>query len=318
MDNTVKLFTHTDLDGVGCAILAMMAYPNQIDIEYCEPNTIDDAVEEFFQSPQNQYTQVYITDLSIQEDLAKKIDQMSQKEQFFPKLHLIDHHKTALALNQYSWVKVYVNLHDDRPACATYLFYQHLMDQGLLTGDLEFFAEKVRRLDTWDWERNYNDILAKQLSDLLYILGRDRFIQKYTQAMPNTEVDLFNKTDQLLLQLEEERITSYIDLKQKQLIIKEVDDFSVGVVFAEQYRSQLGNQLAKRNPNLDFIIMINPAESMSFRGIKDNIDLSEIAQKYGGGGHKMASGSPLDEKVKQSVTDLILHLNDRSMGCNNK
>lgn len=42
----VKLFTHTDLDGIGCAILAKIAFKN-CDIEYCGYNDINDNVTDF-------------------------------------------------------------------------------------------------------------------------------------------------------------------------------------------------------------------------------------------------------------------------------
>ena len=43
----VKLFTHTDLDGVGCAVLAKFAFGNDVDIEYCNYDDIDSKVEDY-------------------------------------------------------------------------------------------------------------------------------------------------------------------------------------------------------------------------------------------------------------------------------
>lgn len=38
----IKLFTHTDLDGVGCAILAQLAFgKDNVDISYCNYDEID-------------------------------------------------------------------------------------------------------------------------------------------------------------------------------------------------------------------------------------------------------------------------------------
>ena len=31
----IKLITHTDLDGIGCAILAKIAFRDNVEIEYC-------------------------------------------------------------------------------------------------------------------------------------------------------------------------------------------------------------------------------------------------------------------------------------------
>ena len=40
----IKLFTHTDLDGIGCAILAMLAYED-VEIKYCNYDDINEKVE---------------------------------------------------------------------------------------------------------------------------------------------------------------------------------------------------------------------------------------------------------------------------------
>lgn len=41
-DMQYKLFTHTDLDGVGCAILAYLAFGREnVDVEYCNYNDVN-------------------------------------------------------------------------------------------------------------------------------------------------------------------------------------------------------------------------------------------------------------------------------------
>ena len=41
----IKLFTHTDLDGIGCAILAKLAFGEEVDIEYCDYDNINEKVK---------------------------------------------------------------------------------------------------------------------------------------------------------------------------------------------------------------------------------------------------------------------------------
>jgi oligoribonuclease NrnB/cAMP/cGMP phosphodiesterase (DHH superfamily) len=44
----IKLFTHTDLDGVGCAILAYLAFGKEnVAVEYCNYDDIDLRVSQF-------------------------------------------------------------------------------------------------------------------------------------------------------------------------------------------------------------------------------------------------------------------------------
>ena len=46
----IKLFTHTDLDGVSCEILGRIAFGEDIDVVRCGYGNIDDKVEEFINS----------------------------------------------------------------------------------------------------------------------------------------------------------------------------------------------------------------------------------------------------------------------------
>ena len=44
----IKLITHTDLDGIGCAILAKIAFRNNVEIEYCNnPDRATEALNRF-------------------------------------------------------------------------------------------------------------------------------------------------------------------------------------------------------------------------------------------------------------------------------
>ena len=98
---------------------------------------------------------------------------------------------------------------------------------------------------------------------------------------------------------------NYIDLKEKQMIKCFIKPYNVGVVFAENYRSLLGNELSKRHPELDLVIIINLSRSISYRTIKDDVDLSKFAYIYGGKGHQKASGSPLPSGLKELIIKTI-------------
>ena len=37
----VRLFSHSDLDGIGCAVLAKLAFGKDVDISYCDYENID-------------------------------------------------------------------------------------------------------------------------------------------------------------------------------------------------------------------------------------------------------------------------------------
>ena len=44
----IKLFTHTDMDGVGCAILAQLAFGKEnMDVSYCNYDDINKTVQDY-------------------------------------------------------------------------------------------------------------------------------------------------------------------------------------------------------------------------------------------------------------------------------
>jgi oligoribonuclease NrnB/cAMP/cGMP phosphodiesterase (DHH superfamily) len=89
------------------------------------------------------------------------------------------------------------------------------------------------------------------------------------------------------------------------MIEKNIGKYNVGIVFSEQYISELGNYLANKHNELDFIVLIG-SQSVSYRGIKDDIDLGLFAKQFGGGGHPKASGSQIVlEKQVRYIEDLF-------------
>lgn len=73
-----KLFTHTDLDGIGCAILARYVFHDYIHIEYCDYSSINDKVKKFLNERSNFECSITITDISVSEDLAYEITNNTQ------------------------------------------------------------------------------------------------------------------------------------------------------------------------------------------------------------------------------------------------
>ena len=172
---------------------------------------------------------------------------------------------------------------------------------------LKEFVDIVRKYDTWLWKEEYNDIIPKQWNDLFYILGRDRFIEETLYKIQIRDLE-FSNTDTLLLELEQEKIDKYTKEKSKNIIITNIQGCVVGIVFAEQYHSELGNRLSEKHQELDFIIIINMDKSVSYRTTKDYSHLgNDIAKIYGGGGHARAAGSPINNKIIENVIKVIFN-----------
>jgi len=309
----VKLFSHSDKDGVGCGVLAKQAFTN-VDIEYCDYDNINEKVENFYiGSSKNNYDMVFITDISVNEEVATIIEYYKDKT-YYPETILLDHHKTAEFLNKYNWCNVLENTNGEK-TCGTSLFYYYLMEKGFLQNsrawkwdrcsNLYSFVESVRKYDTYLWKTVYNEIEPKMWNDLLYIMGRDNFIEKIMDIVGFQHEFDFTEFDLKLLEYKQREIDSYIDAKDKDIIVADIQGYQAGVVFAERYVSELGNKLSELHPELDFITMINPSHSVSYRTVKKDVDLSAIAKVFGGGGHMAASGSPIDEVMRNRIIDLV-------------
>ena len=313
----IKLFTHTDTDGIGCAILAYLAFGrDNVDVECCNYDDVDEKVETLLSNSdlRNLYDKILITDISISEELAKAIDVWINPFN----IRLFDHHATALWLNKYDWCEVSVELNNIK-TCGTELFWKYLISHEYKfwnwdvnqKQNIKQFVEIVRNYDTWRWkELGEEGIVCKQVNDLFYIYGREEFIDwtlkrlKYYGSYP--EFPSFRDEDLLLLEQKQKDIDRYIEKKDKHLMVRtDAFGYTYGVIFAEQYFSELGNQLCELYPELDYIAMVDICDGkVSYRTVREDLDVGgTIAHSFGGGGHQKAAGSTFDG---WDVRDLVI------------
>jgi oligoribonuclease NrnB/cAMP/cGMP phosphodiesterase (DHH superfamily) len=289
----VKLFTDIDLDGLGCGLIAKIAFGEKADVFYCSYRILNQRVEAFIENKDKRDDEIYITDLAVNESVEKKLARRFQEGNH---VRMIDHHVTALHFNEYEWANVKPVYDSGKKTCATSLFYDYLLENQLISKNkaLEEFIELVRQYDTWEWDEN-NNIDAKRLNDLFYILKREKFEEEMLKRMTeNTQSFSLTEMENMLLDIEEQNITRYIHSKSRQVVQTFVDDFCVGIVHAEQYLSELGNALNNLYPHLDMVALLNMSgKKMGFRTIHDDINVAEYATSYGGGGHPKASGSEM-------------------------
>lgn len=298
----IKLFTHTDLDGVGCHVVANAFFgKDKVDATYCDYKNVDEKVMRFFESKEyEKYERIYITDISVTKETADAIAASGSRTA------LIDHHPTAEWMNkEYAWALVQPTWRSGFKTSGTDLFLSELSVsipiEDSVYAELLNFAEQVRRWDTWDWHNVYKEEFPKRLNNLMYLIGREKFLNRFSENLSLT----LSETEELILSLEEDKIQKYINKVAHTLVETEIQGLPAGVVFAESYTSELGNVLAERNPHLAFIAIISLlGGSVSYRGVRDDLDLGgDLAPLYGGGGHPKAAGSRLGEEIKAQVID---------------
>ena len=301
-----KLLSHNDLDGVGCGILAKLAFGDAVKVRYNSISGLNREVE-WFLANDDKNTFLFITDLSVNEK-----NEQSLKE-FYDnggKVQLIDHHKTALHFNDYDWGHVKVEDEEGKLTSATSLFYDYLISHKLIvpTSAITEFVELVRQYDTWEWEKNENQE-AQRLNALFYLVSIDEFEEKMISRLQTSDNFHFDEFEKKILDMEEDKIDRYIRRKRRELVQTQIDGLYAGVVYAESYHSELGNELGKEYPHLDYIAILNiGGKRMGFRTIHDHVDVSEVAGQYGGGGHAKASGCSLNEEAYKNFVTETFHL----------
>ena len=181
------------------------------------------------------------------------------------------------------------------------------MFDKFLNGTASEFANIVRKYDTWLWKTKYNDIFPKRLNDLLYIYGGDKFFSIIIDRLLLGK-DLIINEDYCILRIKEEEVKKYIETKEANMKKVEINGLTAGIVFAESNISELGNVICENNPDIDFAMIINIDKSISFRTVKDNVDVSEIAKSLNGGGHKKAAGAPILEEIKDRLIKELLKI----------
>ncbi|MBS4202167.1 oligoribonuclease [Bacillus sp. FJAT-49732] len=301
-----KLLSHTDLDGVGCGILAKLAFGKGVKVRYNSVSGLNREVEWFFEN-EDRNTFLFITDLSVNEENEKRLDAFYQAG---GKVQLLDHHITSVHFNDYEWGRVVVEDEDGKLTSATSLFYEYLVTNQLIEPSVavEEFVELVRQYDTWEWEKNDNH-QAHRLNALFFLVSIEEFEEKMISRLKSSTHFDFSEFEEKILEMEEHKIERYISRKKREIVQTKVGGLYAGVVYAESYHSELGNELGKEYPHLDYIAILNMGgKRVGFRTIHDHIDVSEVAGHFGGGGHAKASGCSLVEEAYKEFVLGTFHL----------
>ena len=304
------LISHiADLDGISPIILMNLL---GIDFEYelFEIGEINEFIREKIDSDYfDKYDYIYITDLSVSKDIARKIINSKYKEKF----KLFDHHKTAEWLNKYEFATVMEDV-DGFKECGTTLFYQYLIntfDKDILKKEnVVTYVECVREEDTWQFTELKED--ADNINNLLGFYGNDEFIELYTNKLKIQSTFYFDEYELKIINALNRNKHNYLESFKDKVIIKKIDNYNIGIIFAEQYRSSLGHYIAEvYKDKIDFVAIINFNRHISFRGIKD-IDISKFAEKFGGGGHPKACAMPLPNDIKEKIIEEIFNEDRKS------
>ena len=285
MPDTI-LLTHTDLDGLGCAVVFAAARPGQPPAELVENGFIDERVRAALEMGAD----VIVADHGIGASTAEQVDEFVAGGGSFA---LLDHHRSSAHLAGRPWATI------DEGRSATGLLFDHL---GRPAAQADF-AALVEDHDLW----RHADPRSARLAALVGLLGHERFLERFT-ADPRVG---FREGELLLLDTEDSRRESFLARKAEQARVVERAGVRWAVCYAEQYQSELAERLMT-TLGVTATAIVNPAKrTVSLRG--RGVDVSTVAQREGGGGHARAAaftfrGSALEaslERFERGLEDLL-------------
>lgn len=289
------LITHTDLDGISPIILLNLI-DKKFDYHCIDISEIPATFEELFKSNIKEYATIYIVDLTIPEMIYEELNKLNLNVLVF------DHHESHIFARKYPYATVEITL-DERPTCGTELFYNYLCKQtpALKKNNVDEYVEYVRQLDVYRFESD----IPRKLEAIRKMLGKNEFIKTITRRLKkDKEHFTFTAFENRYYKLNTSVVERYIQLKEKEMMRFKIDGFLCGVVFAEANKSEVGNTLSIKNPDLDFIIVFDASKSVSYRTERDDVSVAEFAEVYKGGGHRKASGSPISKDMLINIIKL--------------
>ena len=290
----IKLFTHmSDPDGLGCVILGKLM-DEYLDFTLCKGvKELDTYLDFFLKTNQaKNYDQVYVTDLCPSDALLQRIE---EDEVLKAKFKVFDHHQTSIdALsNDYSFVTATVQK-DGISCCGTSLFYEYLLESNdsylLNKPGVEEFVEMTRLHDTWEWKKVSN-LEAFHLQALFQWLGPYGYYYHFMRKILRENSMEYTKEEARWIELQMAKNELLIDQLSRSVQVQQYGDYQVGCVFGPyEIRNDLAEYLKKVNPQLDVLMLFAPDNrSVSFRALKDNVEVRSLAESYGGGGHEQAA-----------------------------
>lgn len=300
------LFTDSDLDGISCVLIGKQFF-NKIDYKISNPREINEHIQTFLKDEKRfEYDKIFITDLSLDKETEELLNKHKDE---FKHIQLIDHHNVEMN-SDWALIKQSSYRSSEKrniKESATSLFLQYLLRNRDMvhyknlskkkTNCLKEYAELVRRYDTWEFNEIYKDDEPLRLNEFFHSLTYKDYIEEVHQILSGSSCFKLSRKHNYLLDNKIKKRDDYIDRKLKKVKEFDFEGYKAGFVVAEEHISLLGNKISSLEGIDIACILIPDYNSISLRTTRDDIDLSIIAKKYGGGGHPKASGFPLKEKI---------------------
>ncbi len=223
---------------------------------------------------------VTIVDFSYPREALLKMNEQANS------LLVIDHHKTAQeALKDLDFCLF------DMDKSGAVLTWEYFFPKRPIPLLLLYIQDK----DLWNWELEQ----SKEISASLQSMDAD--FEIWEQYLDNNNLPELTVKGEAILEYQSKIVEK---IGKSELPMIEIAGYTVPCVNATTLISEIGNKISQGYPFSASYFETKDKRIYSLRSAKDGIDVSEIAKRFGGGGHFHASSFSIDKpKVELVPTD---------------
>jgi len=309
----VLLFTHkSDIDGMGNVVLAKLAF-DEVNYVLCETFDLQEEIARYYNDGSiYNYDRIFVTDMWLEEPTLTKV---AIDKQLQDKFFVFDHHKSALKSNYNFYPFTTIRISDEKGlCCGTSLFYEYLVAMGFIDSNnkmIEEFSELTRRYDTWEWKTKYNDEMPHKLTLLFDSVGCDGYIQLMYQKLEQSKEERFgfSELEDMLINNKLNQVQEKLENYAKKVQYREVMGLKAGIVFIDyEYRNDLAEYFKTQGYDMDFAMLIAlDYGTISYRRVKDGVNVRLIAEAMGGKGNDVTASSPIMGEQKNAIIKVLIN-----------
>lgn len=281
------LFTHNDLDGVGCAVIAHLAFPSDLSVQFCSYKSIDDDVNAFLDQHLTDAL-IILSDISVNDETATRLDSYN--------VLMFDHHPIQV-------LRPWMSVDNSGTQCGTSLMAAALLPD--MSYGVREFVDAICLYDTWQFEKGANS-LSERLNALLGILGHDGFIEMVVPTLAKGQSFTIPHFFETAIQHSFNERDRYCERKETTMVVTTFEGYTTGLVFADRDVSFMAEYVFQRHPELDIVAVCYMPAGISLRTRREDINLTEICRQRGGGGHQKAAAFYLPSETAWKAIDIIL------------
>lgn len=281
----VVLYHSKCFDGFACAFIVWYYYKHNFGIEaannilYIPCMCQNELAEEFINKFVNKFAgkNILMCDFSYNYEQLLKLMNVSNS------FMILDHHKTAEAelRNVPNHLKIFDMKKSGCGITWEYFFPNHIMP---------LFLKHIQDRDIWTY------IVPNTLEFVTYFYQQNFDFELWETYIDGIKVNEAVEIGKKWLGYQKEIIDKIIDSCAFE-IVHEINNQRAIVAYcnAPYYKSDIGNKLFNKFPNADFSCvwdydLYRNQTLFSLRSTDERMDVSAIAKKIGGGGHRNASG----------------------------